>query len=277
MTALGYAELADLCGGRIGMRDTPCPSCGPDRDSPENRKRKVLRVWHREPGFATFVCARCGERGWAREDGAAPKPPKQERLRREANDRDSDDATQRIEIAMRLWGAAVPLPDTLAWKYFIERRELHIGLLDDDLRHALRWHAGINAIVALMTDPLTNESTGVHRTFVNPDGTKRERKMLGRQGVIRLSADDDVTDGLGVVEGLEDGLSVLLSGWAPVWCATSAGAIERFPVLPGIEALTIFADTDAPGMKAARACVERWTLAGREARLSHPKELADVA
>ena len=266
-----YAAAGSECGTRPVRRADPIAT------HQTIESARCLRVWHREPGFATFVCARCGERGWAREDGAAPKPPKQERLRREANDRDSDDATQRIEIAMRLWGAAVPLPDTLAWKYFIERRELHIGLLDDDLRHALRWHAGINAIVALMTDPLTNESTGVHRTFVNPDGTKRERKMLGRQGVIRLSADDDVTDGLGLVEGLEDGLSVLLSGWAPVWCATSAGAVERFPVLGGIEAITIFADTDAPGMKAARACVERWTLAGREARLSHPKELADVA
>lgn len=49
------------------------------------------------------------------------------------------------------------------------------------------------------------------------------------------------------------------------------------PVLAGIESLTIFADDDVPGMKAARVCAERWTSAGREARISHPKELADAA
>jgi hypothetical protein len=29
-------------------RDVACPLCGPDRHSPENRKRRVLRIWHRE-------------------------------------------------------------------------------------------------------------------------------------------------------------------------------------------------------------------------------------
>jgi hypothetical protein len=39
----------------------------------------------------------------------------------------------------------------------------------------------MQGIVALMTDPITNEPTGVHRTYLNRDATKRERKMLGRQ------------------------------------------------------------------------------------------------
>ncbi len=87
-----------------------------------------------------------------------------------------------------------------------------------------------------MTDPLTGEPTGVHRTFHPKDATKIERKMLGRQGVIRLSPDEEVTLGLGITEGIEDGLAVLLSGWAPVWASSSAGAIERFPVLGGSRA-----------------------------------------
>lgn len=128
-----------------------------------------------------------------------------------------------------------------------------------------------------MTDPFTNHAAGIHRTLLNPDGTKRERKMLGRQGVIRLSPDDQVAQGLGIVEGVEDGLAVLLSGWTPIWAATSAGAIERFPVLSGIESLTIFADADASGMKAATACAARWTAVGREVCISHPKELKHAA
>ena len=182
-----------------------------------------------------------------------------------------DDPKRRIEVALNLWKQCVALKDTLGFKYFTEHRGLHIGLLNLD--HVLRWHKGIHAVVALMTDPLTNEPTGVHRTYLNPDATKRERKMLGRQGVIRLNPDEDVTQGLGLTEGIEDGLAVLLSGWAPVWAATSAGAIARLPALNGIEALTIFRDDNEVGVKAAEACAQRWDEAGREVFIASLKEL----
>ena len=185
-----------------------------------------------------------------------------------------DDQERRIKTALSLWKASAPLPDTLGSRYFTERRGLHIGALGD-LSHALRWHEGIGAVVALMTNAVTNEPTGIHRTFLNPDGTKRERKMLGRQGVIRLSPDEEVTLGLGLTEGIEDGLAVLLSGWAPVSCATSAGAIERFPVLSGIDCLTIHADYDNAGINAAQICVDRWIAADRDAFISYPKDLRD--
>jgi hypothetical protein len=38
--------------------------------------------------------------------------------------------------------------------------------------------------------------------------------MLGRAGVIRLSRDDAVMGGLGITEGVEDGLA----GWSPIEC-----------------------------------------------------------
>jgi putative DNA primase/helicase len=56
---------------------------------------------------------------------------------------------------------------------------------------------------------------------------------------------------------------------------TSAGAIKKFPVLPGIECLTIFADDGEPGMKAAQTCVDRWRERGIEALISYPKEFRD--
>ena len=182
-----------------------------------------------------------------------------------------EEAELRTAFAMRTWRETVGLNETLGWEYFTECRGLHIGLLDD-LGHCLRWHEGIGAVVALMTEPVTNQPTGVHRTFLNSDATKRERKMLGRQGVIRLSRDEAVLEGLGICEGIEDGLAILLSGWAPVWTATSAGAIQNFPVLSGIEALTIFHDNDTTGTSAAIACAERWTTTDREIRLSDVKD-----
>jgi hypothetical protein len=177
-----------------------------------------------------------------------------------------DDAT-RLRRADNVWRSALPiLHGSLGWRYLTKTRGLQIDRLHD-LSHALRWHPDIKAVVGLMTGPVTNAPTGIHRTFLNADATKRDKMMLGRQGVVRLSPDEDVLEGLGICEGIEDGLEILLSGWAPVWAATSAGAIERFPALPGIEALTIFRDSDEAGTNAATACAEAWAACGREVRI----------
>jgi hypothetical protein len=184
----------------------------------------------------------------------------------------AEDDNARTAAAQRHWREAGPITGTLAERYFIEHRMLDVRLLDLD--HALRWHAGIRAVVALMTDPVSGDPTGIHRTFLHAGGAKIDRKMLGRQGVIRLSPDDAVTISLGITEGVEDGIAVLLSAWGPAWVATSAGAIARFPPLAGIEALTIFADADEAGQLAADTCVKRWLAQGRDARIAAPGGLA---
>jgi putative DNA primase/helicase len=79
-----------------------------------------------------------------------------------------------------------------------------------------------------------------------------------------------VSLGLALTEGIEDALAVLNSGFAPVWACLSAGTMASFPVLGGIEALTVFADNDSAGAQAAAACVERWRAAGKEARVVAP-------
>jgi putative DNA primase/helicase len=189
-----------------------------------------------------------------------------------------DDLAQkaRTQSALRLWQQSVPLKDTLGFKYFTERRGLHIRLLEN-LDLVIRWHEGIGAVVALMTNSVTSEPTGIHRTFIAKDATKIERKMLGHQGVVRLSPDEEVLEGLGICEGLETSLRTLLDGWTPVWCVCNAGGIERFPVLSGIEALTIFVDDDETktGINAAQPCAERWTEADREVRLARTKDAFD--
>jgi hypothetical protein len=190
--------------------------------------------------------------------------------------REEEDEHKRIELALKLWEPSVPLRGTLAWKYLTERRQLHVGVLDD-LSHCLRWNARVGAIIGLMTDAVTGERTGVHRTYLNlRDGTKRGRQMLGRRGVIRLSPDEDVETHLGIVEGIEDGLRILLSGYQPVWVATCADGIKSFPVAPGVESLTVFADSDEAGINAAEACVTRWREQGRAAVIVPPKEYSNA-
>jgi hypothetical protein len=119
-------------------------------------------------------------------------------------------------------------------------------------------------MVALMRDLLTDEPCGIHRTFLDDDGLKIERRMLGRAkgACVKVTPDADVTHGLCICEGIEDALSLVISGVAPVWAALSAGAIAEFPVLAGIEAFTIFADADETGLSAAMKCAGRWRESG---------------
>ena len=64
-----------------------------------------------------------------------------------------------------------------------------------------------------------------------PTARRSSVRCSGRQGVVRITPDEDVTYGLGIAEGVEDALAVVMDWGRPVWAATSAGAIERFPVL----------------------------------------------
>ena len=181
-------------------------------------------------------------------------------------------AADRIATAVGLWHQSTLIDGTLAETYFIHERRL--PLVGVPLAHAVRWHNRIGAVVALMTDAMTGNAVGIHRTFLDGTGKKLERRMLGRQGVIRLSSDEAIIDGIGVAEGIEDALAVLLSGWTPVWAVTSAGALARLPVLAGIEAITVFADADEAGLQAAGACCNRWRAAGREAHIAAPGRTA---
>jgi hypothetical protein len=64
----------------------------------------------------------------------------------------------------------------------------------------------------------------------------------------------------------------------PVWALGSAGAIAAFPVLSGIDALTMLAETDDSGAnaKAIRACGNRWAKAGREVIVATPYVRGDM-
>jgi len=91
---------------------------------------------------------------------------------------------------------------------------------------------------------------------------------------IKLTPDSDVTLGLGIAEGCETALSLLSVGWHAIWAVGSENAIAAFPILEGIEALTIFADHDEDGghgIEKARGCARRWAAAEREVRIVYPR------
>lgn len=130
-------------------------------------------------------------------------------------------------------------------------------------------------MVALFTGITSNKPVAIHRTALTLDARKLCRPMsLGpiAGAAIKLDPDENVTTGLVIGEGVETCLSAMLAGLRPVWCAGSAGAIGVFPVLAGVEALTILGEVDDHGAnaKAVRACADRWIEAGQEAFLVAP-------
>ena len=187
-------------------------------------------------------------------------------------DRDTTD------LARRLWREAVRAAGTPAAAYLASRG------LTLPAYAPIRFHPQcprgaerLPAMLSLMTDPITNEPTGVHRTFLRADGAGKadgpSKMMAGRAGVIRLVPDEEVTLGLGIAEGIETSLAIIQNAeWSPVWACGSAGAIAKFPVLAGLDCITIFADMDdsGAGIAAAEACAARWVAAGREAVIERP-------
>lgn len=163
------------------------------------------------------------------------------------------------------------------------------GLPDDvvDIRYHPRCPRGADrlpAMVALMRDASSNEPTGVHRTFVRYDGSGKAavtpaKMMLGRAAgsVVKLTPDEDVLMGLGLSEGVEDGIAILNMGWRPIWACMSAGFMTRFPILRGVEALSLFADADRAGQSAAESCAARWRRAGLSAAIVNPRSWKDFA
>jgi hypothetical protein len=196
----------------------------------------------------------------------------------------------------QIWREAVDPRGTLGEKY-LDGRGIE---LDDDLAlRVLRFHARcpfgrdeagktvhapalVVAFRPVRDDDETKPPPAIHRIGLKPDGTKLGKMMLGSVAgcAVKLDADENVTEGLGVAEGLETAMAVRGTGWRPIWALGSAGAIRTFAPIAGIEALTIFADNDETGLAAARECAQRWADAGCEAfihlRTADGKDFADA-
>jgi hypothetical protein len=133
------------------------------------------------------------------------------------------------------------------------------------------------AMLAALCDVHTGEQCGVINVYLQPDGRdrlrdKKGKTVTGRAKHAAVMLDDfaDVTMGLTLCEGVETGIALLMAGLAPVWACGGAGFLKSFPVLGGIEALTIAADADEPGQRNAAAVANCWREAGRAAAVIAP-------
>jgi hypothetical protein len=89
---------------------------------------------------------------------------------------------------------------------------------------------------------------------------QRVASIYRADNAIKFTDDADVAEGLHVATNVEQGIAALNSGLRPLWVVVGANALANFPLLGGIDALTIIAD-DAQAVAAVAA---RWTNAGHE-------------
>jgi hypothetical protein len=287
MTSLDLAAIDTLTSGRLGTHDVPCPLCGPFR-SPSGQRRKVLRVWRVDQGFAGYHCARCGEKGHARgRRSPPPDPAKLVAATAEAIDRDRVHKAERLRKARWLWSKRRPIVGSLAERYLREKRRIDcllpatLGFLPahGDYPPSMIAAYGLArevepGIIAIADDAVA----GVHVTRLAVDGSDRERGdqakiMIGHStgSPIVLASPNDLL-GLAVAEGIENALTMQEATGLGAW---AAGCASRLPALADaipdfIDCVTVVVDDDADGRRHSAALAARIRARGIEVRLVIP-------
>jgi Toprim domain len=272
---------------RLGTHDVICPLCGPYH-SMHGQRRKVLRVWRVEPGFATFCCARCGETGYGHDRYApAPDPAKLARLRAEAAEHDRIHKIERLNKAYWLWRQRKPIAGSIAERYLREKRKIMcplpatLGFLPARGNYAPAVVAAYGmahevepGVIAIADDAVR----GVHITRLLPDGSDRARGdqakiMIGHSvgfPIVMAPANDLL--GLAITEGIEDGLTVHQSTGLGAWAAGSASRLAALAdAIPSyVGSVTVVIDDDADGWRHATTLIHRMQARRIEVRTIVP-------
>jgi hypothetical protein len=147
-----------------------------------------------------------------------------------------------------------------------------------------RLGARLPAILAPVVN-VTGEQTGLHMTFLRPDGAgkanlpkefQRECRGVIRGGAIRLAEHDSDAE-LIVGEGVESTFSAMqifgLAGWSAVY----AGGLKTMELPSSVHRIVIAADNDLSGVgqRNTLAAYDRWTAEGRSVRIVAPPDVGD--
>lgn len=192
---------------------------------------------------------------------------------------------ERIARALLIWKEAQPVIPKQCLTYLAARG---ISISFETLAPGvLRFHptcpmgggSSVPAMVARVTNVITGEFSGIHRTALSDDFSSKRVMPDNRpsrmvMGVAKGSAVQLFTCSkcLGIAEGIETALSAHQIFKTPVWAATSAGGVRDFPVILGLKFLRIFADHDEAGRSAARICKRRYKAAGVQVETRYPPQ-----
>jgi DNA polymerase len=244
-----------------------------------------------------FHCYGCGARGdridWLTKVEGMTRAEAMDALHEwsgPATPEQTHSAENKLEFALGIWNAALPLADSIGERYLAETRGIDVGKLPPTIHEALRFHpdcifgAGTHrpCIVALMRDPLTDAPAGVHRIGLAQENgaiIKIDRMALGRMGVVKLwpvNGGDQLVIGEGIETVLAAATRIPYRGMplTPAWSAVAEGGLGRLPVLPDVARLILLVDHDENMVSqgAAERCKRAWESAGRAAVPLIPKQ-----
>ncbi|MGI4951203.1 MAG: DUF7146 domain-containing protein [Janthinobacterium lividum] len=178
--------------------------------------------------------------------------------------------------AVRLWNGAIPCADTPAAAYLIGRGLSALTGCRELRYRADTWHAerGRHPALIARVRNVNGNQVAVHRTYLTSDGRKAAldppKASLGPVwgSAIHLGEPDL---NLVVAEGIETAASAGLLLNLPAWAAISAGNMAAGLILPNdVYRVTIAADADGPGRKAAQDAAARWRGEGRHVSIATP-------
>jgi hypothetical protein len=185
-------------------------------------------------------------------------------------------------FARRIWSESRPAAGTPVENYLKSR-----GLTIEP-PPTLRYHLGLKhgptglflpAMVAAVARWPGRDVVAIHRTFLVADGRKKapvsqNKMMLGRYsgGAVRLAEHGAE---LVLAEGIETALSVLQATGKPAWACLSTSGLKVVILPPEVTTITIAADGDAAGEKAALEAARRFYLEGREVKIARPPARMD--
>jgi hypothetical protein len=290
---LNLAQIYGVVLKRAGANEftAECPVCGGrDRFSVNTKKR----VWN---------CRQCGLGGdpialvrhvegcsfadaVQRLTGGAWRPSEH---KRPIPATDPGDPAREISKARRRWNEGVDPRGTIVETYLLGRGlELSADIASEVVRFHPRcpWKDDDDSLVyvtvmlAAMRSIESDEIMAVSRRRLTPEGVKVGKpRFLGAASgaAIKLDADTPLLSGLHICEGLETGVGGRMRNLKPMWALGSKGAIKNFPVLGGVDCLTILAEPDAESQ--VEQCARRWYEAGREVIINRSrigKDLADA-
>ena len=184
---------------------------------------------------------------------------------------------RKLDIVRNVWRSCGPITGTLAEAY-LRNRGITVPLprslrFSPGLKHATG--AVLPCMVAAVVDAAGN-FTGLHRTFLAPDGTGKAKvepakAMLGpcSRASVHLG---DWREGevLLLSEGIETGLSGMQLSGNPCWAALSTSGLKSIVLPAAIKSVTVLVDADPPGEAAAQSLAQRLSLEGRNVKLARP-------
>ena len=194
-------------------------------------------------------------------------------------------AGPRAALAKRIWTEARPAAGTPVETYLKSRG---LTILPPP---TLRYHPGLKhkptglflpAMVAAVTIWPGREVVAIHRTFLLADGRKkapvsRNKMMLGpcTGGAVRLAAHAGAGAELVLAEGIETALSVLQATGKPTWACLSTSGLKAVILPPEVTIVTIAADGDEAGEKAALEAARRFYVGGRKVKIARAPDGMD--